>query len=240
VIRNRRTKLRMLAAGLASWMAFLAGAATHSAAAQTTAKPAPAARSLENQGGEPREGIKEHGHWTIEIRNPDGSLVSHREFENSLIGNGGQALAFLLDRQQSVGYWTINLAAAGGQAGPCPSTNPLNPDSQCLIKEVPAFRGPEYSFPTLKVSGPDTDPKQSNITLNGSAIAGGNSQIGTVGTTITFCPPTIAPSTPCGDVSGQVLAAGTMGVTFSGATVTPAISVAKGQTIQVTVVISFS
>ena len=30
------------------------------------------------------QGIKVHGHWTIEVRNPDGSVATHREFENSL------------------------------------------------------------------------------------------------------------------------------------------------------------
>ena len=28
-------------------------------------------------------GIKVHGHWIIEVLNPDGSLVNHREFENA-------------------------------------------------------------------------------------------------------------------------------------------------------------
>jgi hypothetical protein len=29
------------------------------------------------------EGIKVHGHWTIEVHNPDGSLVRHVEFDNT-------------------------------------------------------------------------------------------------------------------------------------------------------------
>ena len=31
-----------------------------------------------------QEGIKVHGHWTIEVRNPDGKVVTHTEFENAL------------------------------------------------------------------------------------------------------------------------------------------------------------
>src|ERR1035438_8313432 len=45
------------------------------------------------------EGIKVHGHWVIEIRNPDGSLASRHEFENALvtgIGGGPTALVSLL------------------------------------------------------------------------------------------------------------------------------------------------
>lgn len=34
------------------------------------------------------EGIKVHGHWTIEVRDPDGRLAAHREFENSLAPSG--------------------------------------------------------------------------------------------------------------------------------------------------------
>jgi hypothetical protein len=29
------------------------------------------------------EDIKVHGHWTTEVRNPDGKIATHREFENS-------------------------------------------------------------------------------------------------------------------------------------------------------------
>ena len=32
-----------------------------------------------------QEGIKVHGHWTIEVRNPDGKVVTHTEFENVLV-----------------------------------------------------------------------------------------------------------------------------------------------------------
>jgi len=36
--------------------------------------------------------IKVHGHWVIDLRNPDGTLADHREFENSLaVGQGGDA-----------------------------------------------------------------------------------------------------------------------------------------------------
>ena len=34
------------------------------------------------------EGIKVHGRWVIEVRNPDGSVAQHREFNNSLHSGG--------------------------------------------------------------------------------------------------------------------------------------------------------
>src|ERR1700722_13311663 len=59
--------------------------------AQTaTAKPAAeaAAPAAQSASKGPQEGIKSHGHWTIEVKNPDGRLVPHREFENALTPAG--------------------------------------------------------------------------------------------------------------------------------------------------------
>src|SRR5438034_4820551 len=43
------------------------------------------------------EGIQVHGHWTIEVREPDGTRVSYDEFDNALasppVGNGANMLA---------------------------------------------------------------------------------------------------------------------------------------------------
>src|SRR5579863_8703566 len=47
-----------------------------------TAKPAAASEEKEANGK--NEGIKVHGHWVLEIRNPDGSVARRKEFENSL------------------------------------------------------------------------------------------------------------------------------------------------------------
>jgi len=46
----------------------------------------------EHDGGGMLEGIKVHGHWVIEVRNPDGRLVQRRDFENSLTSVGAQNL----------------------------------------------------------------------------------------------------------------------------------------------------
>jgi hypothetical protein len=78
------------------------------------------------QGG-PREGIKVHGRWTIDVRNPDGTLASHHEFDNSLVANGSGgtgALVGLLGRVWTgIHHWEIVLNGPAGQpAGPCGST----------------------------------------------------------------------------------------------------------------------
>jgi hypothetical protein len=57
----------------------------------------------------PAEGISVHGHWTIEVKNPDGTLAERREFDNALQPGGKESLVKLLARQTSVGGWDIRL-----------------------------------------------------------------------------------------------------------------------------------
>ena len=64
--------------------------------------PSKASARAESKGGRV-EGIKVHGHWIIDVRNPDDTLVTHREFENALVP--GNPLARILARQQTVGVW---------------------------------------------------------------------------------------------------------------------------------------
>src|SRR5262245_35623432 len=82
-------------------VAVFMGVAT--AAAQD--RPVPAADPHETQESAkgPGLGIKVHGHWTIDVRNPDGSLASHNEFENAFMGH--QPLSGILARRlQITGY----------------------------------------------------------------------------------------------------------------------------------------
>lgn len=87
-------------------------------------KKSPRRRRRNRQGAQnpqavPRKGIKAHGHWTIDVRNPDGTLASHHEFENALDGLGGRAaLAFQLSGTGTAGTWAsaVNNRVGGG---PC-------------------------------------------------------------------------------------------------------------------------
>jgi len=82
--------------GLAQQSAVEKPAATvtpgvHSAAT-VAANPAEKKSAAEALGKSLDGSIKVHGHWLINVRNPDGTLADHREFENSLaIGSGGDA-----------------------------------------------------------------------------------------------------------------------------------------------------
>ena len=95
------------------------------AAASTGAKPSAsaglAAKRPENpeppaKPGDPEgEGVEVHGHWVIDVRNPNGKLVEHREFENSLVTrpggllSGDQLLAGLLSGNLTAGDPGIGL-----------------------------------------------------------------------------------------------------------------------------------
>ena len=64
--------------------------------------------------GGPSEGITVHGHWTIEIKNPDGTLVERHEFENALGEAGPLFLSAFLGRQWSPGLWNVKLTLPPG------------------------------------------------------------------------------------------------------------------------------
>jgi hypothetical protein len=123
------------------------------ASTATTTKPA---ALTDSAVGEPkdeeqpakakRHGIRIHGHWVIDVRNPDGKLVEHREFENSLVPagamiSGDQLLAGLLSGNLTAGDPGIGLVQ--GTPGADPSAlcntfltaqlgNSLSPNTTCF------------------------------------------------------------------------------------------------------------
>ena len=166
------------------------------------------------------EGIKVHGHWTIEVRSPNGSLVTRREFENSFIQI--PSLSSFLSRTYSVGYWNMSVLGAG--AGIC-SANGVPTD--CTIEEAAtgyASSSDTFNTLVLSISG-------NNLVFNGTVIAPLSGNISGVQTTVFRCPPTTPVSSPC---------APTAGYSFTAATLSTPIQVSAGQTVAVTVNISFS
>jgi hypothetical protein len=105
----RATTAMLLAFGLVFCLSI-----TPNVSAQTQSKPAKS-RATQPEASPARgqqEGIKVHGHWTIEVRNPNGTLVTHREFENALTPSGGLCLSFILTRNGTPGLWRIHLGGA--------------------------------------------------------------------------------------------------------------------------------
>jgi hypothetical protein len=163
----------------------------------------------EHAGG-PQEGIKIHGHWVIDVRNPDGKLVTHREFEN--VYQGEDVAASFLDRTYSVGLWAVTLDISGS--------------TQLTLVEPP------YTGGCIGVC------VSNNLLVSrnglGFQLVGSETQ-GTAGTIVAVqsgvgrCPPTNPPATPC-----------LIGPDLFTATVISPIAVVSGQTVQVTVTITFS
>ncbi len=170
----------------------------------------------EERSGAPHEGIKVHGHWTIDVKNADGTPASHTEFENSLYPTGNGVLGRLLTRQYAIREWYIVLEGANG-----PCARGLNYPYQCRIAEPASVLADTFQTLTIQfvptpgggTGGPGT------LELAGNATVAFDSDISRVWTQIM--------PTPGGSF-------GFTAATVSGVTVKP------GQIVQVKVSISFS
>ncbi len=193
---------------------------------KTAESPAPAA---EESSGGPQEGIKVHGHWTITVRNEDGSLASRHEFDNALVPTiGDLLLARILNHSSSVGEWLIVM-----QGGAC-----LNASSQaanCIITQSSSWTDPN-TFPNLTLNIPSSGPDTGKLVLVGSAKAARQTVVVTVATFILECDNTFAPASFC---AGPKAVAVQRAFTYQ-AIGNLSIAVVAGQTIDVTVTISFS
>lgn len=227
--------LTLGAAGVGRAQSQRQGAAKSTAtAAQKPASPRSAARGLNT-------GITVHGHWILEVRNPDGSLVRHVEFENSLdLGSGTNLLAGVLlgSWTSSAQTWQINLS---GSPNPCLSANfsGSTGPNVCIIQAPNSctVSAPCQSNVFTNLSATSSAPTGPTIlTLTGSAIAAFATQISEVSTSNVPCLPTVAPQS-CSLVSGS----GQLDFPFTDATNFPGspVGVGVGQTIQATVTISF-
>lgn len=207
------------------------------------------------------EGIKVHGHWTIEVRNPDGSMTRHLEFENALdpgftaSNSGGQSivvpggaayLSGLLSGQWSgpgnnaapfleiylVGPAGLNSLASNSNA-PCTQGGEF--PGACII--APGYGGVQGAGGAglsndLSITPLGAPPAFTGLRLTGDVGATQNGQISMV-LTIVYSLSCTASFPNCG---APRIASLTSSTNFPGAP----ISVSAGQTIAVTVNISFS
>jgi hypothetical protein len=205
-------------AGICHAQASAAPAQSTTKAAVSTSAPEKASPgALAQRKSQPRgnhEGIQVHGHWTIEVRNPDGKLVSHTEFENSLYTGNGSIFtkpSAYFSRTLTLGEWGIILS---GSPAPCPATIPFTFATTyaymhtgfafggpfCVLSEItpPAAIEPQNcaAAPSsgcsqnLKVS---TD-SSGNLTLMGSVVATDSGTISQVQTILSTCAPSVSPS----------------------------------------------
>jgi hypothetical protein len=173
-------------------------------------------------------GVKVHGHWTIDIREPGGALVTHREFENALTEAGGTSLATFLSRSSVPGLWRVSLLAESRL--PCARSGSI-PD-QCFIVELndPSATGNTNVFPNLAVAR-----TLSSLVLMGTATAASAGDIDFVTTAVGVCPSAPSPQ-PCDQ--SHLFTSTRIKDPLTGS-FTPIPVTAAGQIIQVKVVISF-
>lgn len=170
------------------------------------------------------EGITVHGHWKIEVRDPDGTVAEIREFENALMSGGALSLARVLGRVAIVNNWRVVLRDSGADSPCLDGGQP----SLCVIWEASGTDS-EFQFYNLTSTVPPIgDPDENLLILSGTATAARDGQILIVSTELT---------TPCGSgVAPECGVTRTMTQTTLGSPVV----VQAGQSILATVQISFS
>jgi len=200
--------------------------------------------------GSLHQGLQVHGHWVINVSNPDGTLVQHREFENSLEPSAQGFMVGLLSGYMVPGDWMVVLGAQSGN-GACDATYQF-----CgLIHNAATFPAQGYcgiyycTGSTLNYTynfGTDFGGPYS-IVLSGSITANQTGTIGTVYTLLNTCantafsttvsPSSIETSSPATCVT-QTAPAPWYGP-FTDTNIAP-IAITNGQLVQVIVTITFS
>ncbi|MGD0481534.1 MAG: hypothetical protein ABSA42_15280 [Terracidiphilus sp.] len=203
-----------------------ASATSPAVPAATPAKAAPAAQAghpaapAKRQPGGMHEGIKVHGHWMIEVRRPNGKLVSHTEFENMLYSLGGSEIlpGFFTGsspqwRVRTPGEWGILLGDP--TSSPCTASIPVPFNSTffggapglafstggfCVIAQLAP---PAAIYPLNCSPAPNSGcsynllpaiNSQSNLTLTGSVLSASGGTISQVQTILSTCGGTVAPA----------------------------------------------
>ncbi len=179
--------------------------------------------------GAPQEGIKVHGHWTITVKNPDGSISSRHEFENSLQQTA--PLASILSRTVTTGSWQVLLDKAPGSTNQSPCQTFPGAPTYCAIIEPngaeQAATSQQWLNLTVQLAG-------STVVLGGTITSQLGGEIGNVTTLLGTCEAT-ATLADCATRRQPVAL-----VNFTAHTLTSPIILQPGQIAQISVVISFS
>src|ERR1700676_467615 len=219
------------------------------------------------------EGITVHGHWSITVKNPDGTVASHNEFENALADQGPSTITGLLGATfVPAGFQVILDSSASGGAGPCGNSTSnilggTTVTTSCGLidsRTTGSICGVQGCSNNLSFS-PISSSVGNGLTgfsLSGSALANQAGTIGFVVTSLAYCGALPSPSsanpleggganpvTPfqCGALGppnafGAILGVPSQtGITnLTSRTLSTPIPVASGQSVSVTVAITFS
>jgi hypothetical protein len=184
--------------------------------------PASDAGSARAQQG----GIKVHGHWVIDVRNPDGTLVTHREFDNALSPEGPSVLTLVVGGASTPGRFFVLLGDAND--GPC--TSPAG-SRACHIgpPNWSTWINDSNHFGTLTQS-----VEGGTVVLTGTATAAQAGSVAQVGTLLVLCEGITPPSDCVGGPGSHIYR------TVTSATLPTPVAIAARQIIQVKVTLSFS
>lgn len=201
-----------------------------------------AAAREKTSGNGAHEGIKVHGHWSIEVRNSDGRMVTHREIENSLYsGIGSIFLSSVLGRASTVGSYEIQLIGATINSG--------GTQSVVFIDEAGSLQAGAAGVACALA--PTTDSCSTNLTVtaaNGALTLAGSvvlplgfgPSVNAVSTVVQTCNPTSTPQA-CPSTTSSLVTTGFTNRYLDGVNGDPQpVPVSPGQTVAVTVIISFT
>jgi len=200
-------------------------------------------------------GVEMHGHWVIDVKNPDGTVAEHRDFENTIQPNGAGTLVLLMAGFIVPSDYGIVLSSTG--TGPCTAIS-SNGGACAIVRSLtsaPGYflcnngGGPTYTCSTSLTSSTALNGNTNSgntFTLAGTVTANQTGTINSVSAIIGVCPTAYygAGDTTYSTVSPATCNATTNSPTggaipISAATIT-AVNVTASQIVQVTVTISFS
>ncbi len=225
------------------WLALQAQATAQNSQTQA-ARPVALSTSIQDNPSVGRaasrgQAISVSGWWTISVKDAQGNVVQHREFENAITNLGTQTLVYLLSGQIVPGTHAVSLNSSS--TSPCGSGGCLVSQS-CANLVGTCFEG--LSVTVVPVAGNAAD-----LTLAGSFVAPQNGSIDSVASVIGSCASssTVSPSSPitsvspslCNNTPASPYVTTTLGASsFTQANPT-SLSVSAGQTVQVSVTFSF-
>jgi hypothetical protein len=187
-------------------------------------------------------GIEMHGHWVIDVKNPDGSVAEHRDFENTIQNEGAEFLVGLMAGYTVPSDYGVTVQPPVNGTAPCA----LNQLQGCgMVRSLTNSPGYQLCSTFTCTADLTYTPTISMFGANSFMMAGSftATQAGTISNVQTWWGTCVDPSTATGitQQSPSTCRGGSVVgyYNLSAASIT-AMSVVASQIVQVTVTISFS
>jgi hypothetical protein len=202
------------------------------------------------------EPVRIHGHWVLDVKDINGKVVEHRDFENSLQQSGTDILALLLEGRASSGGFTIRAiqSTAGAmqtyQMSPDFLTRPTFPcptGSTYAAALVYCVKGLQQAVVLPPGCAITNCTAGTTIQLQSQFTANAPIAVDTLMTEPLICkvqiengtPWFVAPATCADNSSSNSIPGISTPYDFTGTTIAP-LSIGAGQTLAISVTLSFS